>query len=137
MGSCLSDDVVWLDCSTMTPGVRSQFLAEQDILVDASTISTLGLLPMEAMAVGVAVITAKNGSADHAKNEENATDRGFVRSQGLFDATIRMIEDPGLRARVVHQAIIDSAKFYPERAAASIPGLFFPAQTDLLPILPL
>jgi glycosyltransferase involved in cell wall biosynthesis len=87
----------------------------------------LGLLAMEAMAAGVAVIVPKSGSApSFARDEENALILDPSDPTACYHAAVRLIEDPALRVRLGQQAVVHMVQFHPERAAANILNLLFP-----------
>jgi UDP-glucose:(heptosyl)LPS alpha-1,3-glucosyltransferase len=96
------------------------YYAASDIFLYPSAYEAMALVGIEAAAAGLAVLTTKiNGSEDFIRDGQNGL---FVQREPPDIATKLqlVLSDKELRARLAHQARVDSASFTPKLVAKRI-----------------
>jgi UDP-glucose:(heptosyl)LPS alpha-1,3-glucosyltransferase len=96
------------------------YYAAADIFLYPSAYEAMALVGIEAAAAGLAVLTTRiNGSEDFIRDGQNGL---FVQADPAdIAAKLQLVlSDDALRARLAHQARVDSASFTPELVAEKI-----------------
>lgn len=90
-----------VDAGLLARREMSRYLAAADIVLDASLYQGFGMLGIEAMASGAAtVLTSNGGSAEYARDGENALLVPPRDVRAMCDAILTLHHDPELRARL-------------------------------------
>lgn len=106
----------------------AELFNETHVFADLSSYQAMGLTAMEAMACGAAVVVPKAGGAStFAVDGRNALVVDTLRFEACLEAVGRLVDDPGLAARLGAEARRDMEAFRPERAAARILECLFEA----------
>ena len=96
------------------------------VFCDFSSYQAMGLTAMEAMACGATAILPKDGGAESfAADAHNALIVDTAGPEAGLAALSRLVEDPGLAARLGDRALEDVAAFAPEVSAARILEVLF------------
>jgi glycosyltransferase involved in cell wall biosynthesis len=97
------------------------------VFADFSTYQAMGLTAMEAMGCGAtAIVPREGGSPSFARDGENALVVDTSSAEACLGALGRLVEDSGLRGRMMDRAVRDAPRFHPEGAAFRILGALFP-----------
>ena len=75
---------------------------KSDIFFDSSMVQGFGLMGLEAMSSGVAVVTSATGGVREYANEENSLLVPVGRGEEMVQAVVRLIDDAPLRERLSH-----------------------------------
>lgn len=119
------------DHGHLRPGQVTTLLASADIFLDMSHYQAMGLTALEAMACGaVPVLPEAGGTRSFASHEENALLVDTQDEAAVVAAVACLIEDDELRRRLQAQALQDSARHYPERAASATLEYLFAGQAQ-------
>jgi glycosyltransferase involved in cell wall biosynthesis len=104
-------------------------LNDSDIVVDLSSMLAFGLIPLEAMACGCAVVIGHlAGSSACAHHLADAMIVDGRDPAGAASAIERLVLDPGLRQHLQRAAVANAFRHTPEAAAAAIMHGLFPAE---------
>jgi len=110
----------------LIPRQISSVLSTCDIFADFSTHQAMGLTAMEAMGCAMAVIVPKRGGAsDFATDGINALVVDTADHAECERALDRLVRDADLRYSLRERAVMDIAKFFPERAALAMLDTIF------------
>ncbi|MBS2024843.1 MAG: glycosyltransferase [Deltaproteobacteria bacterium] len=96
-------------------------LAACDIYVDASLHEGFGLMPLEAMAAGAAVVASDSGGVrEYLRDGETGVLVGAVNHAGPYvDAVTRLATDAGRRRTLRAAGLAEAARFAPERSVSA------------------
>lgn len=127
----LPQDFDWRLAGVLDQRQMAWLLNQADIFADLSTYQAMGLTALEAMASGTAVIVPEQGgSRSFAAHEQNALVVDTHVETACWEALVRLVEEEGLRRHLQHQALRDTCRYYPERAAFTILDVLFAADSE-------
>lgn len=122
----LPHDFEFQHLGLLTPQQISSVLSTCDVFTDFSTHQAMGLTAMEAMGCAMAVIVPKQGGAsDFAADGVNALLVNTADHADCERALDRLVKDADLRYQLKERAVMDIAKFFPERAAVAMLDTLF------------
>jgi glycosyltransferase involved in cell wall biosynthesis len=95
----LRDNVVWT--GAVAHDLVPRYMQAADIVVHASRNEPFGIVVIEALALGKALIAADHGGpADVVRDGKEGLLVGFEKDEAMADALIRLIQDAALRSRL-------------------------------------
>lgn len=125
----LPHDFPWQLYGVISSKKVANLLNTVDIFIDYSSHQAMGLTALEAMATGCAVIVPSNGGAvEFCKHEHNSLVADTSNFDNVWQSLKSLIEDDKLRKALQRNAIYDTSRYYPEKAALNILKCLFEQQ---------
>ncbi|MBL8115292.1 MAG: glycosyltransferase [Acidobacteria bacterium] len=97
------------------------------VFADLSSFQAMGLTALEALGCGATAVVPRSGGANaFARHEENALVVDTLSADACFQALCRLVEDDGLRSRLMDRGYRDVCRFHPVEPALRILEALFP-----------